>query len=75
MILITLILMTAELPDPGKLGTVTFSGGLGAFVGALVAQLRRRPSTHASDAMRIGMLVGFGAGVLGWLAVFAIDLL
>jgi hypothetical protein len=70
---VVLILLTSELPDPGKPSTVTFLGGIGAFVGALVAQLRRLPSTRAGDATRIGMVLGVGAGLVGWTVALAID--
>jgi hypothetical protein len=71
--LVVLILLTSELPDPGRTGTITLAGGLGAFAGAMIAYLRRLPSQAASDMTRIGMLLGVGAGLAGWLVAFAID--
>lgn len=69
---VVLILLTSELPDPGKVGTVTFAGGFGAFVGALVAHLRGHSSEQAAHLVRRGMLVGFGSGLIGWTVSFAI---
>lgn len=70
--LVVIVWLMSELPDPGRIGTITFAGGVGAFVGALVAHLRRLPSGIASDMTRVGMLIGFGIGLIGWLVVFAI---
>jgi hypothetical protein len=72
-LLVVTILLTSELPDPGRMGTITLAGGLGAFVGAMIAYARRQSSQVASDMTRIGMLVGVGAGLVGWFVVFAID--
>jgi hypothetical protein len=72
-LLILIVLLTSELPDPGRLGTITLAGGLGAFAGALAAHVRRRPSQVASDMARLGMVVGFGVGLAGWLVALAID--
>jgi len=70
---VLLILLTSELPDPGRVSTVTFAATFGSVVGALVAHLRGLSSQRAGDATRIGLIVGFGAGLLGWLLAFAID--
>jgi len=70
---ILLILLSADLPDPGMPSTVTFCGGIGAFVGAVVAHLRRFSSRSAGDATRIGMVIGVGAGLVGWAVASAID--
>jgi hypothetical protein len=72
-LLVLLVLLTSELPDPGMPSTVTFFGGIGAFVGALVAHLRRLPSTSAGDATRMGMMIGVGTGLVGWTVALAID--
>jgi hypothetical protein len=72
-LLLLLVLLTAELPDPGRLSTITFAATFGSVIGALAAHLRKLPSDRAGDATRIGLILGFGAGLLGWLAVFAID--
>jgi len=72
-LLLVIVLLTSELPDPGRIATITFVGTFGACVGVFVAHVRRLPSERAGDLMRIGMLVGFGTGLLGWLAAFAID--
>jgi len=75
MSLLVVVLLTSELPDPGKPSTIALAGTLGAFVGALVAECRKLPSGPAGDLTRRGMVVGAGAGLGAWLAVFAIDLL
>jgi hypothetical protein len=72
-LVVVLVLLTSELPDPGKLGTITLAGALGGFVGAMLAIVRRRPSQVAADMTRVGMVLGIGAGLAGWLVAFAID--
>jgi hypothetical protein len=67
--------LAAELPDPSRLSTITFAGTTGMVVGALVAHLRDLPSDRAGDAMRSGLLLGFGTGLFGWIVSLAIDLL
>ncbi len=69
------VLAASELPDPGSFGTITGAATFGACVGALVAYLRGHASERATDVSRIGMLVGFGVGVSGWLIALAIHLL
>ena len=70
---VLLILLATDLPDPGQPSTVTFFGGIGAFVGAAVAYLRGLPSAAAGDATRIGMVIGVAAGLVGWTVALAID--
>jgi hypothetical protein len=72
-ILLVLVLLTSELPDLGRLSTVTFMATFGSVIGASAAYLRRLPSDRAGDATRIGLILGFAAGLLSWLIVFAID--
>jgi hypothetical protein len=72
---LALMLLAAELPDPGRLSTITFAGTLGTVAGALIAHLRDLPSDAAGKAMRSGLLIGFGAGLLGWTVRVAMDLL
>lgn len=72
-LLVVLVLLTSELPHPGRLTTITFAATFGSVIGALIAHLRRLPSDKAGDATRIGLILGFGAGLLGWLGAFAID--
>jgi hypothetical protein len=72
-LLVLLILLTSELPDPGRLSTITLAATFGSVVGAVVAPLRKLPSDRAGDATRLGLVLGFGAGVLGWLVVLATD--
>jgi hypothetical protein len=70
-----IVLLAAELPDPGRLSTITFAGTFGTVVGALIAHLRDLPSEKANKAMRSGLIAGFGAGLLGWIVSYAMDLL
>jgi hypothetical protein len=72
-LVLVLVLLTSELPDPGKPGTISLAGMLGGFAGALLAIVRRRPSQVAGDMARVGMVIGVGAGLAGWLIVLAID--
>jgi len=67
--------LAAELPDPGRLATITFAGTLGTVVGALVAELRDLPPERAGAAMRIGLILGFGAGLVSWIVSAAMNLL
>lgn len=62
----TVVQLAAELPNPGRLSAITFASTCGTVLGALLAQLRDLPSEKASEAMRIGLIAGFGAGLLGW---------
>jgi hypothetical protein len=73
--LVDAVKLAAELPDPGKPSTIALAGTLGAFVGALIAERRKLPSSSAGDLTRRGMVVGTGAGLMGWLTRFATDLL
>lgn len=72
---VVLVLLTAELPDPGRLSTITFAVTFGSAIGALIAHLRDLPSDESSRAIRSGLLVGFGLGLLGWTAGLAMDVL
>lgn len=63
--------LSSELPDPGSFATITVAATFGACVGVLIAQLRGLASEQATDLMRVGMLIGFGVGLLGWIVAFA----
>lgn len=67
--------VAAELPDPGRLATITFAGTLGTVVGAPVAELRDLPPDRAGAAMRIGLILGFAAGLAGWVVSAAMNVL
>lgn len=62
----SIVHLAAELPYPGRLSAITFASTCGTVIGALLAQLRDLPSEKASEAMRIGLIAGFGAALLGW---------
>ncbi len=68
-----IVLLTSQLPDPGSFGTITVAATFGVCMGALLAHLRGLSSERATDLARIGMLIGFGVGLLGWIVAFAID--
>jgi hypothetical protein len=72
-VLVLLVLLTSELPDPGRLSTITFAATFGSVIGAAAAYLRKLPSDRAGDATRMGLILGFATGSLGWLVVLAID--
>jgi len=73
MILITLVLLTAELPDPGRLATIVIASAFGGFVAGALARARRRPHERVAKLTADGAFVGFAVGLIGWLAAFAID--
>jgi len=71
--LVLIVLLTSELPEPGRLATITFAATLGSVAGAGIALLRKLPSDRAGDATRLGLVLGFAAGLMSWLVAFAID--
>jgi hypothetical protein len=73
MILITLVLLAAELPDVGSPTFPSVGAGFGGFVGALIGYVRRNPEERIGQLVTRGAFVGFGIGLACWLAAFAID--
>lgn len=71
-LLVLIVLLAAELPDPGKPATVPLAGTLGAFAGGLLAACRGRRDV-IPRGMAEGSLAGCAVGVLAWIAAFAID--
>jgi len=70
---ILIVLLVSELPDPGRVSTITFATTFGTVLAALIVHLRRLPPEQAAAAMRIGLIVGFLTGAIVWLTVLAID--
>jgi len=75
MILLVLVLLTAELPDPGRLVTAGYASLLGGFVGSLIGRLHGRSRERVDEMMKDGAFVGFGMAFAGWLIVIATDVL
>ena len=69
-----LMLLAAELPDPGRWSFPGLCGTLGGFVGGVRAA-RREGRDHIGRGIAEGSLVGFGAGLLVWACAVAMDLL
>ena len=72
-LLIVLVLLTSELPDPGKLATVGLASLLGGFVGGCIGRLRHRSRERIHDLTLDGGYVGFGVGFTMWLIAIATD--
>jgi hypothetical protein len=73
LLLIMLVLLTSELPDPGRLTTAGLASLLGGFVGGCIGRLRHRSRERIRDLTLDGGYVGFGVGFIGWLIAIAID--
>jgi membrane protein YqaA with SNARE-associated domain len=72
-LLLLLILLTSELPDPGRLAMVAYVSLLGGFVGSLIGRLCRRPRERVNEMAADGAFVGFGVAFIGWVVAVAID--
>ena len=73
MILITLALLAAQLPDLGSPTFPSVTAGFGGYVGALIGYVRRTPEERIGRLVTRGVFVGFGIGLACWLSAFAID--
>jgi hypothetical protein len=62
--------LAAELPDPGAALFPALCGSYGGFVCGLAGWLGRRP---IGPLVAGGTVLGFGVGLLSWLAALAID--
>lgn len=74
-LLIGLVLLTSELPDPGQMSFAPIMGAVGMFVGGLVALLRGRSDVERARLTNLGTWTGIGVGLAVWGLGFAIDLL
>ncbi len=72
-LLVLLILLTSELPDPGMPYFVPLMGTIGLFVGGLVAHLRDLPPDERPRWTGTGTWVGVGIGGAVWIVVYVID--
>ena len=72
-LLVLIVLLTSELPDPGMPYFVPFIGTVGLFVAGLVAHLRGISPDERSRWISAGTWVGLGIGGAVWIAVYAID--
>lgn len=71
-LLVAIVLLTSELPDPGKLCTVTFASAFGGFLGGAIGRARSGSRDRVKDLTVDGAFVGFALGFAGWLIAFAI---
>lgn len=69
-VVVAIVLLSSELPDPGLPSFTTLCAGFGMFLGGVLGWLRRRP---VAPLVTGGGVVGFGVGLVGWLTVLAID--
>jgi hypothetical protein len=65
-----LVLLAAELPDPGAPTFPMLCGSYGAFMAGMIGWLRRRSMGPYAAG---GTVVGFGLGAVCWLTALAID--
>jgi hypothetical protein len=75
MILLTLVLLTAELPHPGRLVTAGYASLVGGFIGSLIGRLLGRSRERVDEMTKDGAFVGCGIALAGWLIVVATDVL
>jgi hypothetical protein len=72
-LLVLIVLLTAELPDPGMPYFAPLVGGIGYFVGGLLAEIRRVSADERSRWTGTGMWAGIGIGGAIWAVVYAMD--
>jgi len=72
-LLVDLVLLTSELPDPGMPYFAPLVGTIGFFVGGLLAHLRHIPADERSRWTGSGTWVGIGVGGAIWAVVYAMD--
>jgi len=75
MTLLALVLLSAELPDPGRLATAGYASLIGAFVGSLIGRLLGRSRERVDELTKDGAFVGCGIAFAAWLIVVATDVL
>lgn len=68
-----IVLLAAELPDPGHPSFAGLIGVVGYFLGGLLARVRRVPAQDRSRWMGAGMWAGIGCGGAVWILCVAID--
>jgi hypothetical protein len=71
--LVRIVLLSSELPDPGRLSTAAYASLLGGFVGGLLGRLQGHSRDRINGLTADGAFVGFGVAFIGWLVVAAID--
>ena len=74
-VLAAIALLAADLPDPGNPSITALSAGFGAFVGCVLARVRRVPSERFGRLIAETSAVGYGVGMTAWMVSVAIDLL
>ncbi len=72
-LLVLIVLLTSELPDPGMPYFVPFMGTVGLFVGGLAAHVRGVSADERSRWAGIGTWADIGIGGVVWIAVYVID--
>jgi hypothetical protein len=68
-----LVMLVAELPDPGSPSFATYGAAFGLFVGGLVGRARRLTKDESTRVAADGAFFGFGIGFACWLVALAID--
>ena len=75
MIVLAVIVLASELPDPGQMSFAPLMGAVGLFAGGLVAQVRGVSREERTHWISVGMWSGTGVGFAIWMLGFATDLL
>jgi hypothetical protein len=73
MLLVLIVLLTSELPDPGMPYFVPLMGTVGLFVGGLIAHLRGVPPDERQRWAGTGTWAGIGIGGAVWMFIYAMD--
>jgi hypothetical protein len=68
-----IVLCARALPAPSSYTVLGLGGGLGWFIGRLVARARRLPAERVTELQSEGMFWGFGAALTLWLIALAIN--
>ncbi len=74
-LLVLIVMLTAELPDPGRLATAGFASLIGAFAGSLIGRLLGHSRERVDELTKDGAFVGCGIAFAAWLIVVATDVL
>lgn len=74
-LLVLIVLLASELPDPGQMSFAPLMGAVGLFAGGLVAHVRGVSREERTHWISVGMWSGTGVGFAIWMLGFATDVL
>jgi hypothetical protein len=72
-LLVLIVLLTSELPDPGQPAFPNICGTFGGFAGMAIGMGRRFPWERTMKLAAQGGAVGYGIGFAIWFVVVAMD--